>query len=275
MKILQVNKFYFPKAGTERYVFELTKLLESKGHEVIPFAMKDKRNLKNYFNKYFVSNVDLSKPKIRPSGFKNIGRIIYSQEAKRKVEDLIKKTKPDIVHIHNIYHQISPSILPVFKKYNIPVVQTLHDFKLICPSYKLFSKGTVCERCKKHKYYNAVSQKCSKDSTLYGCVLALEMYIHKMLKIYEKNVDIFICPSQFVKNKMIEWGIDNKKLIVISHFVSLSKFEPNYENQGYILYFGRLTEEKGVDVLLKAMKDFPKLKLKIIGEGPEKKNLES
>jgi len=275
MKILQVNKFYFPKAGTERYVFELTKLLENKGHEVIPFAMKDKRNLKNYFNKYFVSNVDLSKPKIRPSGFKNISRIIYSQEAKKKIEKLVKKTKPDIAHVHNIYHQISPSILSVFKKYNIPVVQTLHDFKLICPNYKLFSKGTVCERCKKHKYYNAISQKCSKNSILSGCVLALEMYIHKMLKIYEKNVDIFICPSQFVKNKMIEWGIDNKKLIVIPHFVSLSKFEPNYENQGYVLYFGRLVEEKGVDILIKAMKELPRLKLKIVGKGPEKKTLES
>ena len=85
MKILQVNKFYFPKGGTERYIFELTKLLENKGHEVIPFAMKDKRNLKSYFNKYFVSNIDLSKPKISLSGFKNITRIIYSQEAKKKI----------------------------------------------------------------------------------------------------------------------------------------------------------------------------------------------
>jgi len=237
--------------------------------------MKDKRNSKNHFNKYFVSNVDLSKPKIGVQGFRNIARIIYSREAKRKIEQLIKKTKPDIAHIHNIYHQISPSILSVFKKYNIPVVQTLHDFKLICPSYKLFSKGTVCERCKKHKYYNAAFQRCSKNSILSSCVLALEMYIHKMLKIYEKNVDMFICPSRFVKNKMIEWGIDNKKLVVIPHFVDSSRFEPNYENQGYILYFGRLAEEKGVDALIEAMKDSPRLKLKIVGEGPEKKNLES
>jgi len=276
MRILQVNKFYYRKGGADIHFLDLSDLLAKRGHKIIPFSMESEKNLSSPFAKYFVSHVDLSKPKFSLGGFKAIGRMFYSFEAKRKVNKLIKDEKPDLVHIHNIYHQISPSILPVFKKYKLPVVMTIHDYKLICPNYKLFVNGKVCERCKKYKFYNAVLHKCLKNSFLASWIACKEMYFHKILRIYEKNIDLYISPSQFVKDKLAEWGFDKNKIKILSHFINPNEFQPNYESENYILYFGRLSVEKGVDILLEAMgKVQSNLKLKIAGTGPEEKKLKN
>ncbi len=216
MKILFVNKFYYLKGGAERYYFDLKNLFEREGHKVIPFSMEDKKNFKSDYSKYFVSNVELEKPGFSLKDLKTAGRIIYSFEAKKKIEELIKKEKPEIAHINNIYHQISPSILTVLKKYKIPMVQTLHDYKLICPIYILYSKGGICERCKKYRYYHCTFRKCTKNSRGASLINTKEMYWHKFLKIYENNIDLFISPSNFLRNKILEWGmIKPKKIIVL------------------------------------------------------------
>ena len=134
MKIIVAHKYYYEKAGAERYVFDSTKLLEENGHEVIPFAMHHPKNKQTPWSRYFVSHIDFSHP-----SFFDILRIpfrmIYSLEAKKKFRALVREGRPDIVHIHNIYHQISPSILDVCREYAIPVVQTIHDYKMICVNY--------------------------------------------------------------------------------------------------------------------------------------------
>lgn len=272
MKVLQVNKFFWLKGGSERYFFDLTKLLENRGHEVIPFSMKDEPNVKSKYNEYFINHIDFSRRENFFRELQKASHTIYSFEAKNKLEKLIQKTKPDIAHLHNIAHQISPSILSVLKKYKIPVVQTLHDYKLICPNYKLFTQGAICERCKRHRYYQAVLHKCMKNSFWASKIACGEMYIHKLFKLYEKNIDLFIAPSNFLKDKLIEWGQDPKKLVHLPHFMNYTGHEPSFESSDYIIYFGRLSKEKGVDVLIKAMQAVnPKVKLKIVGTGPEEK----
>jgi len=274
MKILQVNKFYYRKGGADIHFLELSELLEKKGNKVVPFSMEHEKNFKTPYSNHFVSKVDLSKLSFTLPGFKAVGRFFYSFEAKKKIEELIKKEKPELVHIHNIYHQISPSILSVFKKYKIPVVMTVHDYKLICPNYKLFTKGKVCERCKKHKYWNAVFNKCLKNSVIASTIACKEMFFHKFLQVYEDGIDLYLTPSQFVKDKLVEWGFDGKKIKVLSHFVDLKEFQPSYENENYILCYGRLSSEKGIDVLIKAMKKVKtETKLKIVGSGPEEDKL--
>ena len=136
-KILMVNKYYFIKGGSERCLFDLKALLESHGHEVIPFAMADEKNTPSDYNKYFVDAIDydfkskfdkiLSVPKV-------FGRMTYSFHAKERIEALLANTKVDIAHLHMIDHQLSPSILHVLKKHDIPVVQTVHQYKLVCPN---------------------------------------------------------------------------------------------------------------------------------------------
>lgn len=273
MKILLANKFYYLKGGAERYYFDLKNLLEDNGHKVIPFSMEDERNFKSEYSKYFVSNVALEKPGFSFKDIITAGRILYSFEAKKKSEELIKKEKPDIAHINNIYHQISPSILTALKKYKIPTIQTLHDYKLICPAYILYSKNQICERCKKYRYYMCTLRKCVKNSYMASFVCTLEMYLHKFLKIYENNIDLFIAPSNFLREKILKWKmIAPKKITVIPHFINLKRFDTNQQQkpeQNYFLYFGRLSREKGIDTLISAMKYVKNGKLLIAGTGPK------
>lgn len=285
MKILLANKFYYLKGGAERYFFDLKTLLEEKGNKVIPFAMQDERNFKMPYDKYFVSHQDFEKPKF---SLKAAGRIFYSLEAKKNLEALILRERPDIAHLHNIYHQISPSILTVLKKHKIPIVMTLHDFKILCPIYILYTHGAICERCKTYRYWQCTLRKCTKNSRLASFLNTCEMFFHKFLGIYEKNVDLFIAPSEFSKNKISEWGrLPEEKIKVLPHFTN-SKFHPESQagnetllqdqDGEYVLYFGRLSHEKGMDILLKAIMILKNLrdsrtKFYIAGSGPKEEEL--
>jgi len=277
MKILQVNKFFYFRGGAERHYFDLIKLLEEKGHQIIPLAMEDERNFSSPYARYFISNVELESPKFSLREIKTIGRMIYSFEAKRKAEALIRETKPDLVHLHNIYHQLSPSILGVFRKYNLPIIMTLHDYKLICPNYKLFAHGKPCERCKRYKYFEPIIQKCIKNSRIAGAICGLEATIHKLFGFY-KNIDLFLAPSQFLKNKFLEWGFKERKIVVLPHFLDLNDYNLKKESktEDYFVYFGRLSWEKGLDQLIEVIRELPlEMKLKIIGRGEEEKKLKT
>jgi glycosyltransferase involved in cell wall biosynthesis len=270
MKILMCNSFYYLRGGSERCVFDLSQLLRDHGHEVIPFAMADSRNKPSPYSEYFVSNIDfpsrLGNGSSMADKFGAVERTINSREAQQKIEQLIIDTKPEIAHVHGIAHEISPSILPVIKSAGIPVVQTLHDFKLICPNTSFISHGQVCERCKKHRYYNVVLNRCKRNSLAASFLAGLEMTIHKVLQIYEHNVDVFITPSQFLKDKLREYGINNQ-IVHLPNFLRLEHFTPCFETEDYFLYFGRLAPVKGVQTLLRAMNSVKTSKLYIVGAG--------
>lgn len=275
MKILQVNKFNYVRGGAEKYFIEISKSLEKVGQEVAIFSMHHPKNLPSLWSKYFVSRISFNEPTIL-NRIITPGRILYSLEAKRKFKKLIKDFKPDIIHIHNIYHQISPSILSVARKNNIPVVMHLHDYKLICPNYQLFVDGQICYRCKGGKYGNCIKYRCFKKSLLASILATVEMWFHhKILKIYKKSVSHFIAPSKFMKNTLVDFSWPENKIDVLYNFSD--KLENNLsinELGDYGLYFGRLSVEKGLDVLLRAMSlADKKIKLKIVGSGPEEKNL--
>lgn len=253
----------------------LSSLLEEKGNTVIPFAMQHKDNLESDYSKYFPSFVDTLKPGVSPNKLKTVGRMFYSFEAKRKLKSLINKEKPDIAHIHNIYHQISPSILPLLKKQGIPLVMTVHDYKLVCPNYILYTKGSTCEKCRGKKYCQAFYNRCLKDSYLASALVSLEMHLHKFMKVYEKNIDLFITPSIFVKEKLVKFGMNSEKIIVLPHFIKSKSISPEYNNGKYLLYAGRLKKEKGVNVLIEAMRSLPQVELRIAGSGPEEAELKN
>lgn len=183
MRILIVNKFYFLFGGTERYLFNLTDVLETMGHTVIPFAMHHESNRETPYSKYFVSEVDLSigRHKVLRNEIKAMGRILYSFEAKRRLRSLIEDTKPDIAHVRNVYHQLSPSVLSVLKKMGIPSVLTVADYKMICPNYDMFYKGKVCEACKKGRFYHAVMKRCVRNSFAASGLLAIESTLHRFV----------------------------------------------------------------------------------------------
>lgn len=266
MKILGVNKFFYIKGGSETYYFGLKELLEQHGHEMMHFSMSDPRNFETIYSKYFINNIDYNNMNLKDKVV-NATKIIYNFDAKKKLEALISDRKPDIAHLHIFQHQLSPSILPVLKKHNIPMVYTAHDLKSVCPNYKMLTNNKVCESCKGKRYYNCLKNKCVKDSRVKTLVNVLEAYVHEFLNSYSL-IDKIICPSNFYKNKLIEFGMPENKVIHISNFIDTSKFQPCYEKDDYFIYIGRLSEEKGIETLIKAMNYVSASKLLIVGTGP-------
>ena len=271
MKILHVNKFYFLKGGSEKYMFELARKSEAAGHKNMFFSMEDRRNVPSGYSGHFVSNVDFNEMTLARK-LRTAPRVLYFFEARKKIEALIRRERPDITHLHNIAHQISPSILHSLRKYNIPAVQTLHDYKLICPTYYLFSNGMNCEKCKGGRYYNAVLSRCTKGSLAASLLNCAEMYAHRIMRVYD-SIDFFIAPSRSVRDKMAEFGVDPARLVYLPHFIDSSAYTPDYGHSGHILYFGRLSPGKGLNTLIDAMKGLDRIRLKIIGEDPREKGL--
>lgn len=257
MKILQINKFLYPKGGAETYLFSLSKLLTEAGHEVIYFSQKNPKNIACEQEKYFVSDLELGGFSF--SSLFRLSRIFWSFKAAKNLKKLIAEEKPDLVHLHNIYHQLSPSLIAVAKSAGLPVVMTVHDFKLVSYDYTLRADG---------------HQGRHKGSLIADLILRLEFAFHKAIKIYNR-VDLFIAPSQFVKNKLVENGYAENKIIVIPHFIELNNFGVQSISGDYILSFGRLDETKGFTDLIRAIaclgNNAPKVK--IAGSGPKEADL--
>lgn len=263
MKVLQINKFLYPKGGAETYLLSLVNLLEQNGQEVVCFSQKNPNNIDCLGSKYFIDELDLSKFSFKT--LIKLPRMFWSFKAQRLIKKLIKEYQPDVVHIHNIYHQISPSILSVIKRAGLPIVMTVHDFKLIAPSYTLRADG----RSPFHK-----------NSLIAELILRFEFFLHKGNKIYDRYIDLFIVPSEFVKEKLLANGFAPSKIKVIPHFLpdyfEVSQDSPTIKSKDkFVLSYGRLDENKGFDDLLKSWSELKTtgIKLKIAGTGPDEEQL--
>lgn len=275
MKILMVNKFFYIKGGSETYYFSLKRLLEEKGHTVIDFSMKDDRNFPSDYSKYFVDNIDYNASGGVIKKAQSAVKIVYSIEARKKFEQLVLDTNPDIVHLHIFQHQLSPSILDIIKKYNLPTVYTAHDLKMLCLNYKMMHNGHICEECKGKKYYKCLKNRCVKDSFSKSFVNVVEGYFHQWRHSYDA-IDKIITPSAYYKNKFENFGIDSKRIVHIPNFldnVQNNKVDKKCDYEQYYLYFGRLSEEKGILTLLRAFKTI-NTNLYIVGTGPLRKAID-
>src|SRR5580704_13046703 len=277
MRILFCNKYNYAFSGTEVYLFEAMDLLRSKGHEVALFSMADPRGQSTPYDRHFVPHVDFKKEFKKPSEWLHrvglAGRAIYSREARQRIRAMIADFRPDVAHVRNIYHHLSPSILWELKAQGVPVVYHLNDFKVLCASYNLVLRGEACEACKGGEFWHALKEKCYPG---WGprMTLVAEAYVHKWLGTYRKCVDCFLAPSQFVRDKFVEHGWDPAKFEVLPHFQPVKAVAERSAENAPLLYFGRLSPEKGVDDLLQAMQHLPNLRLVVAGDGPERGKLE-
>ncbi len=277
MKILMIDKYHFIKGGAERYLFELKNILEAHGHQVITFSMQHEDNFPSEWSDYFVKNIEFNSlslwQKLRQAP-RITSRVIYSFEARNALERLLQAVRPDVAHLHMIDHQLSPSILHPLKEHSIPVIQTCHQYKLVCPSYRLFvmHKNEICERCKGRAFYHAVLQRCHKGSLLASSLVALESYIHRFMKIYDL-IDLFHVPSRFLGEKLKEAGIAEERIWHHFYTIDLKQYPFSERMEDYFIYYGRLSAEKGILSLLKAMQQCPEAKLRIIGGGPQEAEL--
>lgn len=277
LNILMVNWTWYGHGGDWTYIENLKKLYEDHGHNVLPFSMKSPKNVDaKGFDKYFVEHIDykeLNKQKNIINGFRAVSRTIYSQEAKRNLGQLLAHHKVDVAHLHNINHYITPSILPLLKKHNIPVLWTLHDYTLLCPENSFISNDRICENCKGGKFFHCAVQKCKKNSLLASSLASLENYVHRYMHVFDQ-VDYFLCPSAFLYNKFMEFNFFPQKLVLTNLCFDIGIMPGPKEPEDYILYVGRLEKYKGVITLLKAM-DGINIPLYVAGSGTEAENIRS
>jgi len=193
------------------------------------------------------------------------------------VERLIRDTRPDIAHLHMIDHQLSPSILPAFHRAGIPVVQTVHTYKAVCPSYRLFvmHKRRICEKCLHGAYYHAWVERCHKGSRSASALLAVEASVHNAFRFYRRYIDLFLVPSVFMGKKMAEGGYAPSKIRHLPYTIRMEDYPVRTDSDGYYAYYGRLSEEKGIETLIRAAAGAGNRRLKIIGDGPLRGELEA
>ncbi|KKP79455.1 MAG: hypothetical protein A2271_04230 [Candidatus Moranbacteria bacterium RIFOXYA12_FULL_35_19] len=269
MKILEINKFNYLRRGAEKHYLDVIALLKSHSHQVAVFSMKHPNNIPSVWEKYFVSNVGFGEKDSVFSKLKGLFRI-YSFEAKIKIRKLLDDFKPDVVHIHNIYHHISPSILSEIKKRDIPIIMTVHDYNLVCPDYSLLCNGKKWNELNRNRSWYFLKNKCFKKSYIQSLLVLLEFKFNKLFGFYEKYVDKFIAPSGFVKNILIGEGIDPEKIEIISHFISQDFINNKLDTdkniaERYAFYYGSISKEKNVDALIDIFKDEKNIKLYLAG----------
>lgn len=270
MNILFVNKFFYLNGGSESVFFQERVFLKNCGFSLVDFAMKDDRNFSSEFSDFFVNPVFYRAGPISER-LKSIASFIHSKEAVLKISNLLETTHPDIVHLHNIYHQLTPSIIPILRNHGVRTVLTLHDGKLACPSYLMLNKGKPCLKCAGKNFHLPFTTNC-QNSRVSGLLLMLEAYFHIWKKSYDA-VDAFIVPSQFLSD-VVAPRIGTQKTHLIRNGIDHTKFQPSDTDKGYLLYIGRLSAEKGVGALLKAHASMTNpVPLVIVGTGPMEKEL--
>lgn len=260
MKILLVHNYYQYYGGEETYFHSLTKLLRKKGHKVILYT-KDSKNIKTFWDKTKAG----------------IG-LFWNKEIERELSQILKEQKPDIAHFNNIYPLIGGTAYRVCEKYNIPIIQHIHNYRFMCPKGILFREGKVCELCvKKSIPFYSILFGCYHQSRIASLFFSLAYFFHRSILHTFDKINLSIFPSKFTKNYYLKnLNIPKKKAIVIPYFINNEeKKVKKVKRKDYFLFVGRLSEEKGIMQLLEVFKTLPKEKLVVIGDGPLRKKVKS
>lgn len=277
MRVLHVNKFLYRRGGAEGYLLDVAELQREAGHVVDYWGMDHPDNVRPLpLQDTFPSHVELEPP---PGGLAAFGagaRMIWSGQSRRGLAEAIDRFAPDVVHCHNIYHQLSPSILAATRAAGVPVVMTLHDYKLACPSYQMLDHGRPCDACVGHSTLPALRRRCKGGSLAGSGLLAVESGIHRLVHAY-RGVDAYVSPSRFLAGVMERAGIDPSRLHVVPHFVRADETVQAAASEAElagavpgVVFAGRLSHEKGVDTLIEAAALAPEVPVHIAGDGPER-----
>lgn len=276
MKVLLVNKFHYRKGGSETYYFTLAEALKAHGHEVVFFAMQDtEKNLPCEQEGYFVSNASVN------GGLKSklnmLLHMTYSKEAYSNMKKLLQAEQPDLVILNLVHKQITLSIIDAIKEHDpkLPVFWTMHDLIAVCPSYSMRDgSGNICEKCLGGDYRHCMKNKCIKGSALMSILSTYEAEYIRKRKWYDQ-IDLFICPSEFYRKKLAEGNFTKRPIVTMRNPLPIgTEYSLNEENDGYILYFGRLSPEKGVKTLIEAAKK-TSCHLVVLGTGPQEEELKA
>ncbi len=270
--LLSINNYFYPRGGAEVLFLEQNRLFEGIGWQVVPFAMRHSSNLPTPWEAYFPDEIELGRSYGLAASVVRAQRVIFSLQARRRLGALLDRVRPRIAHAHNIYHHLSPSILPMLRQRGIPVVMTVHDLKLACPAYTMMADNQPCERCRGGRIHNVAVQRCIKGSLALSSLVMLETFVHRLLRLYEANVSRFVVPSRFVLEKLVQWGWARDRFTYIPNFVDVERFRPDQAIGDRFVYCGRLQQLKGVVTLVRAAA-LARQPLTLVGSGPEESRL--
>lgn len=275
MRILHVNKYLYRRGGAEGYALDVAGAQADAGHEVSLWGMQHPQNPPLPLQDTFPSLMELDPP---PTGLAAragaAARMVWSRESRAGLVAALDRVRPDVVHLHNIYHQLSPSILQPLGARGIPAVMTLHDYKLACPTYDFVAQDAVCEACLDGRFRHAVQKRCKDGSLAGSALLAVESRIHRSTRAYDP-VRLFLCPSAFLADRMRVAGVYPDRLRVLNNPVDGGAFTAQDGPGVGVVFAGRLTRVKGVDLAVRAVGMLPGTVLHIAGEGPERAALEA
>ena len=274
MRILHINKFGYRKGGAESYMLDLAELQREAGHETAVFAMTHARNEPSPYSQHYPPYVEYDPlPDGIGAQLRAGAGMLWNRAASSGLAAVIEKFRPDVAHLHNVYHQLSPSVLRPLRRSRTPMVMTLHDYKLVCPTYDMLDHGRICEACLPHSFHQAALHRCKNDSVIASGLLGFELGMHRLFGAYG-GVQRFLCPSQFLESKMRKGGLYPDRLRHLPYVAYIPE-EPAPDNpSGPFLFAGRLAAQKAVDVLIDAIALVPGARLEIAGEGPERAALE-
>ncbi|RKT78460.1 glycosyltransferase involved in cell wall biosynthesis [Terracoccus luteus] len=276
MRILHVNKYLYRRGGAEGYMLDVARLQREAGHEVELFGMQHPENPAGLpLADTFPGLVELEPA---PEGLRAkaaaAARMLWSTSSRSGLSEAIRRFRPDVVHLHNVYHQLSPSVLHAVRDAGLPSVMTLHDYKLACPSYQMLDHGKPCDACVTGSPVQAARRRCKDGSLTASTLLAVESTLHRATRAYAP-VTALVCPSEFLAGVMRQAGVFPERLHVVPHFVAPSDAAlPASPGLGFV-FGGRLSHEKGVDTLVRAVGLAPDVHLDVAGDGPERAALEA
>lgn len=259
MRILLANKYFFPNGGTEIYLRILLDELPRLGHECVPFAVDYQGNWPSPYARYFVPSPAgpgaprLEQMRLTPARvLALLDRSVYSLVAKRCLTRLLDETGPvDAALAVNIYNYMSPSILPVLARRRVPIAMLVGDYNLMCANYQFLRDNRPCFLCQKGAYVNGLRYRCVKGSLSASAVRVASMYVQRLLGLWDL-VDVFLTPCAFMRDRLAESGIPGNKLRLVRYPVRAANLGEAWVKGNYLLSFGRISAEKGLDVLIDA-----------------------
>ena len=258
MRVLLMHNSYQSGSSGEYTVFVSEKaLLESRGNEVILFER-------------FNNDIKSFSPWQKASLF---WKTTWSAESYRQVRQLIRRERPEIAHFHNILPLISPAAYYACQDEGVPVVQTLHNYRLVCPNGSLMRDGRICEECLHHRVWRGIEYGCYRGSRLQTAAVANMVWLHQLRGTWERQVDIYIALTEFSRRKLIEGGLSADKIRIKPNFL-WNPLKPSPDHDGYAIFIGRLSRGKGVHTMLSAWRKLRDIPLKVFGDGPLRTELE-
>lgn len=269
-----LNKYLYPKGGAETHMLTVGRHLAQSGHHVRYFGMQSSAHPITVPTAGTVPEIDyrcLGGPLAR---LRSVLEAIYSPRAYRAVRNAIRHQRPQVAHLHNVYHQLSPSVLVALRRAGIPTVMTAHDYKLVCPTYLMSSPSGPCFRCRGSRYWQVLRTGCSPHGRSAAVFYMLEAYVHRAWRTYQRHVDVVLAPSRFLHDRLIEGGWPHAKVRLLRNPISLDHLQPSSTRGDYLLFVGRLSPEKGLPTLLEAATAMPDVPIWVAGDGPFRDHLE-